>query len=84
MILCIDCYRCEAHCLCTWPKLQEVKRSKCASCQTTARRKPCAPGKHEYAMAYNEGQNCINCGERAKLTSEYSIAEARALGLLDE
>ena len=48
------------------------------------KRKPCAPGKHEYTRLYNDGQNCINCGERAKLTSEYSIAEARALGLLDE
>ena len=48
------------------------------------KRKSCAPGKHEYAMAYNDGQNCINCGERAKLAIEYSIAEARELGLLDE
>ena len=30
------------------------------------KRKPCAPGKHEYTRLYNEGQNCINCGERRK------------------
>lgn len=30
------------------------------------KRKPCAPGKHEYTRLYNEGRNCINCGERRK------------------
>jgi hypothetical protein len=26
------------------------------------KRKACACGEHEFAMIYNDGENCLNCG----------------------
>ena len=45
-------------------KSAKPKRIRAPRKPRTEKRKPCAQGKHEYAMVYNEGQNCINCGAR--------------------
>ena len=65
-------------------KSAKPKRIRASRKPRTEKRKPCAQGKHQFTRLYNEGQNCINCGERAKSYGDYSIAEARALGFFDE